>query len=218
MFRLRMFTAMIAAAFLFAPGIATDASAASTKLRIESHSHEPVTATTPAWLQFNIHGNIGTYDEPECHIEAGGTFMHNESSKVVFQGTEKFVDTECTGASLVGSPGKITMEFSSGLLTLSHMKIVLDAEGCVYELATKLNIARALRETEARKAVEITTKLNAKLSQPTEERECPIPAAHAGEEGPVVHLDHVGVSAEEEPFPANAFVISSSSSNAARRR
>lgn len=204
MFRLRMFALTMGAALLFA----ADASATVHKLRIETHSHTPVTAATPAWLQLNIHGNIGTYAEPECHIEATGSFVNNESNKVTFQGTENYVDTECTGGSLIGSPGKITMAFSRGLLTLSHMKIVLNAEGCVYELTTKLKIELAFTETEASKATEIETKLNRKASHPTEERECPIPSPHAGEEGPVVHLDEVGVSAEEEPFPANAFLIS----------
>lgn len=209
MFHLRMFALTVGAALLFVPWSAADASATKHKLRIETQSHAAVTSTTPAWLQLNIHGNIGTYAEPECHIEAPGSFINNEAPQVVFQGTEEFVDTECTGGSLIGSPGKITMAFKTGLLTVSHMKIVINAEGCVYELTTKLKIELAFPETEASQAVEIKTKLNRKLSHPTEERQCPIPSPHAGEEGPVVHLEEVGVSAEEEPFPANAFILSS---------
>jgi hypothetical protein len=208
MFRLKVFGLMMGAALLLGWSSAADATAAK-KLSIETHSHAKVTAATPAWEQFNIHGSIGTYAEPECHIEARGSFTNNESPKVNFQGTEEFVDTECTGGSLIGSPGKITMSFSKGLLTIAHMKIVLNAEGCVYELTTKLKIELPFPETEATKEVEIKTKLNRSLSHPTEERECPIPSPHAGEEGPVVRLAEVGVSEEEEPFPSNAFVISS---------
>jgi hypothetical protein len=208
-FRLRTFALTTGAALLFAWSTAAGASAAKHKIRVESQSHATVTATTPAWLQLNIHGSFGTYAESDCHIEAPGSFLNNEANKVVFQGTEEFVDTECTGGSLVGSPGQIKMTFSAGLLTLTHMKIVLNAEGCVYELTTKLKLELAFPETEATQGVEIKTKLNRKQSHPTEERECPIPSPHAGEEGPEVRLAEVGVSEEEEPFPANAFLISS---------
>ena len=204
---LRMFALAVGAALLLGAWAATDASAAKHKLRVETQSHVPATANTPAWLQLNLHGSIGTYAEPECHIEAPGKFLNNEANKVVFEGTEEFVDTECVGGSIVGSPGKIEMAFSSGLLTVEHMKIVLDAEGCVYALTTTLKIELEFPETEASRAVGIKIKLNKKLSHPTEERECPIPSPHAGEEGPVVQLDEVGVSAEQEPFPSNPFVI-----------
>lgn len=207
MFRLRTFAVAVGAALLLGSWTATDASAAKQKLRIESQSHTPTTSNTPAWLQLNLHGSIGTYAEPECHIEAPGRFLNNESSKVTFEGTEEFVDTECVGGDIVGSPGKIRMAFSSGLVTVEHMKIVLDAEGCVYALTTKLKLEGAFPETEATHGVEIKMKLNKKLSHPTEERECPIPSPHAGEEGPTVQLDEVGVSAEQEPFPSNAFMI-----------
>ena len=204
---LKIFALAVGAALLFCVWAATGASAAKPKLRIETQSHTPATSNTPGWLQLNLHGSIGTYAEPECHIEAPGKFLNNESTKVVFEGTEEFIDTECVGGSIVGSPGKIRMAFSSGLLTVEHMKIVLDAEGCVYALTTKLKLERAFAETEAPQGTEIKMKLNKKLSHPTEERECPIPSPHAGEEGPVVQLDEVGVSSEQEPFPSNAFVI-----------
>ena len=200
--------ALTVAALLFASWTAADASAKA-KLRVETQSHTPATAATPAWLQLNLHGSIGTYAEPDCHVEATGSFMKNEAPKVVFQGTEEFVDTECTGGSLIGSPGEITMTFSSGLLTVTHIKIVLDAEGCVYALTTKLKIEMESSETEAPQATPIKIKLNRKLSHPTEERQCPIPSPHQGEEGPEVLLSEVGVSEEQEPFPANAFLIAS---------
>jgi hypothetical protein len=204
---LRMFALAAGAALLLGSWTAAGASAAKHKLRIETQSHVPTTSSTPAWLQLNLHGSIGTYAEPDCHIEAPGRFLNNEANKVVFEGTEEFVDTECVGGSIVGSPGKIQMAFSSGLLTVNHMKITLDAEGCVYALTTKLKLELAFPETEATQGVEIKMKLNKTLSHPTEERECPIPSPHAGEEGPVVELEQVGVSAEQEPFPSNPFVI-----------
>lgn len=205
----RIFVLALGTALLIGAWSATVVSAAQHKLRIETQSHVPTTSSTPGWLQLNLHGSIGTYAEPECHIEAPGRFLNNEGNKVVFEGTEEFVDTECIGGSIVGSPGKIQMAFSSGLLTLQHMKIVLDAEGCVYALTTKLELTGPFPETEASQAVEIKVKLDKKLSHPTEERECPIPSPHAGEEGPVVRLEEVGVSEEAEPFPANPFLISS---------
>jgi len=207
--RPRIVAVAIGAALLLSSSTASEAAGAKQKLRIETQSHAAVTAATPAWLQLNIHGTFGTYAESDCHIEAPGSFLNTEGPKVAFQGTEEFVDTECTGGSLIGSPGRIKMVFSRGLLTLSHMKIVLDAEGCVYELTTKLKLELEFPETEATQGVEVKIKLNRKKSHPTEEQQCPIPSPHAGEEGPEVKLAEVGVSAEEEPFPANAFLISS---------
>lgn len=162
-------------------------------LQIETESHTAVTPSTPAWGILKVRAEQEFLGSADCFVVSAGSFVNNDAAKVEFKGPEGERFTQCSGASsLERSTGEMEYTYSKMGAKLSGIKLVLELEGCVYELPKSFKFSPAEAFTVSPTLV-THAKLNKKKSEPHEETTC-VPELHE------VRLEEAGVSEEEEGF------------------
>ncbi len=168
-------------------------------LRVETKSHAAVTPSTPAWGDIKLRTEQEFLGSADCYVVTPGSFLSNDAAKVEFKGSEGEGFTECDGgSSLERSTGVMQLSYSKMGAKLTGIKLVLELEGCVYELPRTFKFTPAGASTVSPK-LKTHAKLNKTLSEPHEEATC-VPRLNE------VWLEETGVSEEaefapfEEPF------------------